>query len=104
MLADDDGRVVPLLPRDRASRPESVVGSGRARTPGDGPPPGDGTADDLAAEVARLRKRVRQQDLTLARLSDALVAMRRGGEALRAENRELRAQIEAGRLRRRRFA
>jgi hypothetical protein len=45
-------------------------------------------------ELARLRRRVGQQDLALSRLTEALLALRTGGQALRDENRELRAQLE----------
>ena len=54
-----------------------------------------------ASENERLRKQVHQQRVTIAHLSDALVGMRRGAEALRAENRDLRIELEARRRRRR---
>ena len=44
-------------------------------------------------EVERLRKRVRQQQHSLAVLSEALSALRSGGQALRDENRELRDEL-----------
>jgi hypothetical protein len=49
---------------------------------------------ELTNEVERLRKRARQQEEALARLVEALSAMRRGGRALRAENRELRLALQ----------
>ena len=52
----------------------------------------------LEEENAMLRQRIRQQDLTLGLMSDALVGLRRGSAALRDENRDLRAQLEAVRL------
>ena len=61
------------------------------------PAPDDATRE-MQAEIARLRKRVQQQDHTTARLSDAVITLRRGSMALREENRELRRQIEAARL------
>ncbi|MGZ6729612.1 MAG: hypothetical protein ACXVFC_09955 [Gaiellaceae bacterium] len=48
-------------------------------------------------ELERLRKRVHQHEHALARLSDALLTLRRGGQALREENRELRLELEAAR-------
>jgi hypothetical protein len=68
-----------------------VAGSRRARTPD----PGRGGQEE---ELERLRKRVGQQDHALARLSDAVLALRRGTMALREENRELRLALEASRL------
>ena len=52
---------------------------------------------DLIKEVERLRQRVRQQEHTIAHLTDALLMLRRGGQALRAENRELRHELDAQR-------
>lgn len=46
-------------------------------------------------EVERLRRSVVQHELALARLTDAMLALRRGGQALREENRELRRELEA---------
>jgi chromosome segregation ATPase len=59
--------------------------------------PGDDQAAADAAELRRLRRRVDQQEHALARLTEALFALRRGGQALREENRELRLQIEVAR-------
>ena len=50
--------------------------------------------DRVADELARLRKRVSQQDHALARIAEALQALRTGSQALRDENRELRRQLE----------
>jgi len=52
-----------------------------------------GTPD--LAETRRLRRQVEQQRMALAHLSEALLGLRRGSEALRAENRELRRELEA---------
>lgn len=59
--------------------------------------PDPGRGDD---ELRRLRKRVAQQDHALARLSDAVIMLRRGLVAQREENQELRAALETARLRR----
>jgi chromosome segregation ATPase len=59
--------------------------STRAGTPG---------SDRVVDELARLRRRVNAQDHALARLSEALQALRTGSQALRDENRELRRQLE----------
>lgn len=54
-------------------------------------------------EVKRLRRRTKQQDEALSRMAQAVAALRRGGQALRAENRELRLAVEkSGRPRPRR--
>jgi hypothetical protein len=51
---------------------------------------------DLAGdELRRLRRQVQQQRIALGRLTDAVLALRRGTEALRAENRELRHVLGA---------
>lgn len=47
-----------------------------------------------ADELEQLRNRVKQQDHTIARLSDALIALRNGGLALRDENNELRRELQ----------
>jgi small-conductance mechanosensitive channel len=60
--------------------------STRARRPGD---------DSAVAEVARLRRRVSQQDEALIHMAQALLRLRRGGDALRDENRELRMALAA---------
>lgn len=75
-----DNTVIPFAPRRAQVRRES---------------------QDVPEELAWLRRRVDAQDRALAHLSEALSVMRRGGEALRAENRELRGQLEAARLQRR---
>jgi hypothetical protein len=48
----------------------------------------------LAKEVERLRRRVRQQDETLVHVARAMRSLRRAGQALRAENRELRLAVQ----------
>jgi hypothetical protein len=59
------------------------------------------TASDgaLVREVEQLRRRATQQDETTVRLVEALRTLRRGCQALREENRELRAALEHSRLR-----
>jgi hypothetical protein len=64
--------------------------STRARRPGD---------DSAVAEVARPRRRVSQQDEALIHTAQALLRLRRGGEALRDENRELRMALAAAQQR-----
>ena len=56
-----------------------------------------GSRQELAGEVERLRLRVRQHEHTLSRLADAVLTLRRGTEALREENRELRLALDAER-------
>ena len=46
-------------------------------------------------ELARLRKRVDQQQHSLAVMADAISALRVGSQALRQENRELRLALQA---------
>jgi hypothetical protein len=58
------------------------------------PSPPDPTDD------RRLRRKIDQQQLALAHLSEALVRLRCGTEALREENRELRRELEAAHGRR----
>jgi chromosome segregation ATPase len=54
----------------------------------------------LIEELERLRARASQQEESLARLADALSALRSDREELRAENRELRQALgEERRLR-----
>ena len=54
------------------------------------------TADRLPSdELARLRKRVGQQEHTLAVMAEAISALRDGSQALREENRELRLELQA---------
>ena len=76
----------PALLRPPASPVPTDRGSTRARTPGD---------DPAAAEVARLRRRISQQDHAIARLTEAMLTLRQGAQALREENRELRMQLAA---------
>jgi hypothetical protein len=84
---DADGSQPPDLLLDPPVAPSPRHrGSTRAGTPGD---------DPVTAELARLRRRVSQQDEALVHMAKALVALRRGSEALRAENRELRAELAA---------
>jgi hypothetical protein len=90
MLREGDQSAIHPLPQDLAG--------GRARTPGGGRPTVREDRLALEEELARLRTRVQQQEHTLVRLTDAVVALRRGGAALREENRELRRQLEARRL------
>ncbi|HEY5144631.1 MAG TPA: hypothetical protein VII98_14125 [Solirubrobacteraceae bacterium] len=45
----------------------------------------------------RLRRQVDQQQLALTHLSEALLGLRRGIQALREENRDLRRELEAER-------
>jgi hypothetical protein len=45
----------------------------------------------------RLHRKIDQQELALTHLSEALVGLRRGIQALREENRELRRALEAAR-------
>ena len=69
----------------------STARAARARRPAAGHSPSP------AKEVERLRKRVRQQEISLAVLTEALTALRSGGQALREENRELRHQLDVAR-------
>ena len=46
-------------------------------------------------ELARLRKRVDQQEHSLAVMAEAISALRDGSQALREENRELRLELQA---------
>jgi hypothetical protein len=78
MLKDAATPTAPLAHPDRSTRDDAPL--------------------DSEAEIARLRKRVGQLDHAMARLSDAVIALRRGSTALRDENRELRGQLEAARL------
>jgi hypothetical protein len=48
----------------------------------------------MVKEVERMRKRVRQQDETLIHMARAMKSLRRAGQALRAENRELRLAVQ----------
>jgi hypothetical protein len=77
-------------PRERRRAPSSTDRSTPARMPG-----GDRSIARSSSEVERLRRRVRQQEMTLAHMSEALLALRRGWSALREENRELRLQLDA---------
>ena len=49
---------------------------------------------DRTDEVQRLMRRCRQHEHTVERLTNAVMILRRGNEALRAENRELRLALE----------
>ena len=55
------------------------------------------TSPALDNENARLQRRVRQQELSLRLMSDAIIDLRRGSIALRQENRELHAELAAAR-------
>lgn len=83
----DKNRPLDLLDLSAVPLP-SQRESTRARRPGD---------DSAAAEIARLRRRVSQQDEALIHMAKALLRLRRGGEALRDENRELRMALAAAR-------
>ena len=89
-VLESDESLTPALLRSAASPVSTDRGSPRARTPG---------RDHAAAELARLRLRVRQKDQALARLTEAMLALRQGAQALREENRELRLQLEAAQRR-----
>jgi hypothetical protein len=54
----------------------------------------DLTREDLLREVERLRLRVEQHENALTRLTEAMLRLRRGAQALREENHELRAELE----------
>lgn len=65
----------------------------RARTPAaDGPSHEAGRL--LLAELEHLRKRVGQQEHSLTVLTQAVLALRSGSQALQEENRELRLQLQ----------
>ena len=111
MLNRGEDNVVPLLSRHPSSlsesakraplpsspRPaaESLTAAGRSTSPERGDAlRGQKERDPLLDELQRLRKRVNQQEESLARLAAALRALRRAGQALRAENRELRLAVQ----------
>lgn len=52
------------------------------------------TVHTLTHEVQRLMRRCRQHEHTVERLTAAVLVLRRGNDALRAENRELRLALE----------
>jgi hypothetical protein len=68
-------------------RPQDAVDTCRAAAP----------TDLTGEELRRLRGQVQQQRIALGRLTDAVLALRRGTEALRAENRDLRQVLGAPR-------
>jgi hypothetical protein len=72
-----------------AGHPAPHRASAGAHRPAIDHPPSD--------EVARLRKRVDQQEHTLAVMAEAISALRHGSQALREENRELRLELQATR-------
>ena len=90
----------PALSDGPCSAPLEQPGAAvRARTPGTRPHPASPGAGSLPApgidDLDRLRRQVNQQRLALIRLTDALLALRRGTAALREENRELRRELDA---------
>jgi hypothetical protein len=84
--------------RQRGTRPaaESLTAAGRT-VPPDGGALAEQGEESLVEEVERLRKRVRQQEEALTRLAAALKALRRAGQALHEENRELRLALQRSR-------
>jgi hypothetical protein len=107
VLDRGDDNTVPFLPRhpsaikasaDGAETPtrpaaDSLTVAGRPTSTSAGL--GDSTErHSLAKEVERLRKRARQQDETLIHVARAMRSLRRAGQALRAENRELRLALQ----------
>ena len=92
----------PPLPEDPPGAPLGRRGAAvRARMPGTRPHPASPGTGSLPApgvdDLDRLRRQVDQQRLALIRLTDALLALRRGTAALREENRELRRELDAAR-------
>jgi hypothetical protein len=88
-------------PRTRSQRPAadtSLTAAGRSASISDNGPPELGDKSALSEEVERLRARVSQQDESLARLADALGALRSDRDALDAENRKLRLSLRESRL------
>lgn len=69
---------------DHPAAPRAAAGAHRATA--DHPP---------SDELARLRKRVDQQQHSLAVMAEAISALRDGSQALRQENRELRLALQA---------
>ena len=59
--------------------------------------PAQPTRQQLVRDVTRLTLRVEQHENALARLTQALLTLRRGSQALREENKELRRQLETER-------
>jgi hypothetical protein len=72
-----------------ADHPASAEAAAGARPPAAHRPP--------SHELARLRKRVDQQEHSLAVMAEAISALRDGSRALREENRELRLELQATR-------
>jgi hypothetical protein len=73
---------------------ESLNAAGRSNSSESGVPSGEQKKrDPLLEEVERLRKRVNQQEESIVRMAAGLRALRRAGQALRAENRELRLAV-----------
>lgn len=72
-----------------ADHPASSRATAAAHPPAADRPPLD--------ELARLRKRVDQQERSLAVMAEAISALRDGSQALREENRELRLELQATR-------
>jgi len=90
-MLDQSDRTAPPLPRRRFINGASAPAEARAWTPAVSRP------ETAARELQRLRKRVRQQEKSLAALSEAVITLRTGGAALRDENRELRLELQKAR-------
>ena len=69
-----------------------IAFSPRARRTDKPLPPTD---ENPLEEVERLRLQVKQHEHALARLAEAMLNLRRGAQALQAENRELRRALDA---------
>lgn len=83
-------------PRTRSRRPAadpSLNAAGRSASIEDGADRLERESAALAKEVQRLRARASQQDESLARLADALCALRSDRQELHAENRKLRLAL-----------
>jgi hypothetical protein len=84
---------VPLTGTPRPAA-ESLNAAGRSNSSESGVPSGEQKKrDPLLEEVERLRKRVNQQEESIVRMAAGLGALRRAGQALQAENRELRLAV-----------
>ena len=69
--------------------PGRTIAAAGAVTPRHAAP---GAPDEL--ELRRLRRDSRRQELTIEHLLEAVLTLRRGVAALRAENRELHAELQ----------
>jgi hypothetical protein len=72
-----------------ADHPPSLETPAAAGPPSEGRPRPD--------ELARLRKRVHQQEHSLAVMAQAISALRDGNRAYREENQQLRVELRAAR-------